>query len=199
GCCALVLEDHAPIRVLRAFAYVLATDESETRRPRIIGWRRGARAADSAAAAFFVHEAIPIDATWLEVRDEHSTRVVRFRDGTRRCSGEHSLEFRIFSDLNGQAHDGRRLRGGVARPQEHAVRRWIAGCDALLEIVTSLYPRRTGRRWACASPGQGGAHCGGRCNESTTCQTTHEGSSFALIAGCATPAQPSSDHALSLQ
>ena len=63
---ALVLEDHPAIGVELAFVDVLAADEGEIDRPRIVGRGRGDRPADAAAVPFRVGEAIPIGAGRLE-------------------------------------------------------------------------------------------------------------------------------------
>ena len=63
---AQVFEDHAPIRVLRALIRVLATDEGEPDRARIIVGRRRDGAADATAIAAAVAKAIPINPRRLQ-------------------------------------------------------------------------------------------------------------------------------------
>src|SRR6185369_2177218 len=58
GCGALVFPDHPSVGIQMTYADILATDESEARRPRIVrAWRRQ-RAADAAAIALVVDEAV---------------------------------------------------------------------------------------------------------------------------------------------
>src|SRR5215208_3312815 len=56
---ALILEDHPAIAVEPAFIDALATDEGEIDRPRIVGQRRGDRAADAATVPLSIGEAVP--------------------------------------------------------------------------------------------------------------------------------------------
>ena len=76
---ALVLEDHPAIAVERAFVDVLAADEGEIDRPRIVRQWRGDRPADAAAVPVAIGEAVPVDARMLEMTDQHARRPIRFR------------------------------------------------------------------------------------------------------------------------
>src|SRR5690606_40465088 len=57
---ALVLMDHPPVGIERTLRQALAAHEGEARRARIVRRRRGERAADAAAVAVLVHEAVPV-------------------------------------------------------------------------------------------------------------------------------------------
>ena len=99
---ALVLEDHPPIGVELAFIDVLAADEGEVHRPRIVGRRRGDRAADAAAVPVRVGEPVPVDVRRLEAADEHAGRPVRRCGDRRRCMRNHAAERLVLGHLDGQ-------------------------------------------------------------------------------------------------
>ena len=59
---ALIFVDHSPISVELAFVHVLAADEGEVHRSRIVFERSGDRSADAAPIPFAIREAVPVDA-----------------------------------------------------------------------------------------------------------------------------------------
>ena len=77
---ALVLEDHLAVRVHRALGRALAADEGELRGARVVGRRRGQRAADAAAVAVFVDEAVPELAGRRQLGDQHAAGPVGGRE-----------------------------------------------------------------------------------------------------------------------
>src|SRR6185436_16352891 len=90
----LVLEDHAAVRVLRAFDDVLAAHEREGQRPRVVVRGRGPRAADAAAVAFSVREAIEVRRCRAQASHQHAARVVRGGERLRLCRRHDALESR---------------------------------------------------------------------------------------------------------
>src|ERR1700722_3607375 len=80
---AFVFVDHAAIGILRALICILATDKSEGHRPGIVLGGRGDGAADTAAIAAPVGEAIPVNVGWPETANKNAASPVRI--GRKRC------------------------------------------------------------------------------------------------------------------
>jgi hypothetical protein len=140
-----VLEDHPAVGVLGALVHVLAAHERELHRARVVVARRRDGAADAAALAVLVGEAVPVDGRRLQAADESAAGPVRFRGERGRGRRDDVTERLVFRDLDGQAGRGRTMRGGAPRPQEHAVPAGIAGRHAFGVQVPSLAPRGRGR------------------------------------------------------
>src|SRR6185503_18442392 len=66
GGSAFIFVNHPAIGVELALIDILTTDKREVHRAGIVWQRRGDRAADPAAVAVGVREAIPVSACWLE-------------------------------------------------------------------------------------------------------------------------------------
>jgi hypothetical protein len=77
---ALVLVDHAAIRVPGADRQVLAAHEREAYRPRVALVRSGERAADATAVAVGVAEAVPVLCCGLESRGHEAAGPVGVGD-----------------------------------------------------------------------------------------------------------------------
>jgi hypothetical protein len=109
----LVLEDHASIRILRTVVDVLARHEREAHRPPIVFGRRRQRAADAAAVAIGIGEAIPVFVRRLEAADQHAAGPIGSRRYFHVRCRDDVLECLVRCDFAGQVHAG--LRTG-ARP-----------------------------------------------------------------------------------
>src|ERR1044071_4683682 len=136
---AFVFEDHAAVGVQFAFVDVLAADEGEVHRPRVVRQRRGDGAADAAAVAVRVGESIPIDPRRLEAADEHPGRPIGRRRNRSARLRHDPAEPLVFGDFDRQ-YLALALLEGPAGPQETAVGLGIARCDAFREQVASLPP-----------------------------------------------------------
>ncbi len=94
-----VLEDHSPIGVELAFVDVLAADEDEIHRARIIRQRRRSCSADAAAVPVGVGETVPIGSRGLESADQHARCPVGFRRDGRPSMGNDPIERFVFGDF----------------------------------------------------------------------------------------------------
>jgi hypothetical protein len=170
---SFVLEDHAPVGVLRPLADVLAADEGEADGPGIVVGRRSPGASDPAAASNLVHEPIPVGAGRLQPGDQNAAGVIGGQEGDRGRRGDHALERRVFGHFHGQ-RDGRlgAARGG-AGPEEDAVRSGIARGDALGEQVAALDPGRARAQGPRSRASPRRPHCGGGDNELPARQASH--------------------------
>ena len=136
----LILEDHAAVAVELAFVDVLAADEGEFHRPRIVGQRRGDRVRPIAAAVpVGVGEAVPIDVRGLEPADQHPAGPVGRRRNRRRRMRDDPAKTLVLSDFDGQ-HLTRCVGKRPPRPQDHAARVGIARGDALGIEIAALRP-----------------------------------------------------------
>jgi hypothetical protein len=155
-----VLPDHPAIRVQRAFANVLATDEREARRSRVVAPGRGQRAADPAAVAVLVHEAVPVFACREQVGHEYAAGPVRLRQDARIRLRDHARERGILGHFDEQRGLLAPVRIRAPRPQQHAVFVRVARGDALRIQVAPFAPAarrladgRTANRQARAQGG----------------------------------------------
>jgi hypothetical protein len=177
----LVLEDHPPVGVASALGDVLAAHERETDGVVVAGGGSGERAADAAAEALLVGEAVPVDAPGTEARGEHPAGPVRLGgDRDLRPCGD-VVEARIFGDL--QVKDLRRparpvRRGGPAGPEQHAVRLGIAGGHALGIEVSPLGPRGLRGTGEDRGPGEHGSQRRRALDRLPSGDRSHAGSPF---------------------
>ena len=124
GRCLLVFVDHPSVAVVVALGEALATDEGELRRAIVVGAGRGERAADAAAVAVLVDEAIPVLAGRPQVAGEHAAGPVGFGRDFRRRRRDDARERRILGDFDQQR--GRpcvRRRTGAASTAARCCRR----------------------------------------------------------------------------
>jgi hypothetical protein len=170
---ALVLEDHAPIGVLRALAHVLATDEGKPHRPVVIGRCSRARASDATAATTLVDEAIPVRASGLKPGHHHAAGMIRDRERPRAGACHQLLEIRRFGHFNGQRHRRNTRRRGNTRPQQYAVRCRISRRDTFRIYFGCFAPGTRPRRFELARPSNRCTHGGRRANELTPGQCLH--------------------------
>src|SRR5262249_36546193 len=163
--CPFVLEDHAAVRVLRALIDVLAADEREARRARVIAGRRSPRAAKAAPEAAIVEEAVPVDASRGEPADERATRPIRCRRNKRGRRGDDPGEGAVLRNLHQEASLPSPVLKSAPGPQKDAVRLWIAGSDTLgIEVAPLLPPGARSPRTRVARDKRR-AQCGGRRDE----------------------------------
>ncbi len=139
GCGALVFEDHPAIGVELAFVDALAADEGEVDGARIGRQRRSARAADAAAVARGIGEAVPIGMRGLQPADEDARGPVGGGRHRRRRLRDDAAELRVLRDLDRQQLAGAGCER-AAGPQDHAGRVGIARRDALRIKVARLAP-----------------------------------------------------------
>ena len=151
---AHVLVHHAPVGVERADGDVLAADEREAHGPIVVRGGRGERAADAARVSRFVDEAIPILARGPEARGKEAARPVGGRAHLHIAARDDVREGLVAGDLH---HQPVRARAGIrraARPQDHAVRRGIAGRHALRVEIAPFRARAGGRVRAALTEGE---------------------------------------------
>lgn len=96
----LVSPDRLPIGIHPALGQALATDEGETRRPRVIGIRGSQSAADSAAVALLVHEEVPVFGGLMQVSDQRAAGSVGRGLHARRGGRDHAFEGGIVRHFN---------------------------------------------------------------------------------------------------
>ena len=106
--------------------------------------RRGERAADAARVSRFVDEAIPILARGPEARRKEAARPVGGRAHLHIAARDDVREGFVAGDLHHQPVRARASIRRAARPQDHAVRRGIAGRHALRVEVASFRARAGG-------------------------------------------------------
>ena len=94
-----VFEDHPAIAILCALVGILATHENERYRARIAGGGRRDGAANAAAVALGITEAVPIHAGRLEAAYQHATRKVSVCRDWRARGCDHMNELRVASDF----------------------------------------------------------------------------------------------------
>ncbi len=143
---AFVLEDHPAPGVHRALADVLATDEREARRARVVAPRRRQRAADPAAVAVGVDEAVPVFAGGFQAGHEHAAGPVGPAKDARIRRRDHARECGILRHFDQQSGLLAPIRVGAPRPQQHAVFVRVARCDALRIEIAPFAP--AARRFA---------------------------------------------------
>jgi len=172
GCRVLVVVDHAPVGRLRAEIRVLAGNECEAHGAPVIMRRGRQRAADAAAIAVGIGEAIPVLARGFEAADEHAAGPVRVG-----CDGgffdrDDVGEIGVF----GHFEIERSGLGGVrrvARPQHHAVEGRIARGDPFAKRLAMLAPFRSRRRGDRAAPDGDGAERRGAGEKATARELRH--------------------------
>ena len=173
GRCALVLEDHPPIRVLRPLADVLATHECEAHRARIAVRGCGQRAADAAARAAVVGEAIPVLARRLQSADQHAAGPVRCKADGRRRRGDDAVKPLVLRDFT--VSDAEVLPSANGRRVQRMTLSACGSPDATpsgYNSRRSVHAMREFRARAC-SPGRRGAE--GSCirQEFTPAEVAH--------------------------
>ena len=166
---ARVLVDHAPVGIHRAVGDVLAAGEGEAHRAIIVRHGRGERAADAAHVSGLVDEAIPVLARGAEARRKKAARPVGGRAHLNIAARDHVREGFVAGDFDHQPMRARARIRRAARPQDHAVRRGIAGRHALRIEITplralggrrvraTLDPRRAPRQGPPRAPAKIGA------------------------------------------
>ncbi len=162
---AFVFADHPPIGIQRALADVLATDEGEARRSRIVGCGRRQRAADPAAVAVLVREAIPVFACRLQFGDQHAAGPVGLGQYPHRRRRDHARERRIVRHFDQQGSARAPVRIRASRPQQDALLIGIARRDTLRIQIATLPPAARRRANRHAANGEGRAQRGGQFQE----------------------------------
>jgi hypothetical protein len=181
-CGALVFPDHAPIGIQVALAHVLATDEGESRRTRIVGRGRRQRAADPAAVALLVHEAVPVFAGRWQMADQHPAGPVGL-GRHRRCRGrDHLRKGRILRHFDPQRGALPRVRIRAPRPEQDAVVVRVARGDTLRIQLPTLAPAARRRAHGRATQGQRRAQRGGKLQELSAVHGWHDVPSPVVIA-----------------
>jgi hypothetical protein len=99
---ALVLVDHAAIRVRGADRHVLAAHEREAHRARVALARRGERAADAAAVAVVVGEAVPVFGGGLEAGRHEAAGPVGVGGDFGLSAHDDVVECLILRDFHGE-------------------------------------------------------------------------------------------------
>ena len=99
---ALVLVDHSTIRVRGADGHVLAAHEREAHRARIAFARRSERAADAAAVAVFVGEAVPVLGGGREPGRHEAAGPVGVGGDLGFSTRDDVVECRILRDFDGE-------------------------------------------------------------------------------------------------
>ena len=168
---AFVFGDHAAIRMLRAFADVLAAHEREVDRALRVRRRRGAGAPDAAPGPVGHREAIPVGPRRAQTADEHAARVIGRCPRSRLRVGDDAGERGVFCDFDGQRRIRQRARR-QPRPQDDAVGSGISGCDAFGESLAPFDPAHARRLRAAAGVREGGADGRSGSEEGTASQRT---------------------------
>jgi hypothetical protein len=168
----LVVVDHAPVGRLRAEVRVLARNEREAHGTRVVEGGRGQRAADAAAVAVGIGEAVPVLARGLEAADEHAAGPVRVGGDDGFLDRDDVAEIGVL----GHFEIERNRPGGVrrvARPQHHAVEGRIARGDPFAKRLAMLAPLRARRRGNRAAPHGNGAERRGAGKKATAGELRH--------------------------
>ncbi len=168
---ALVFVNHAPIGILRTLIRILATDKCEARWARVDFCRRRDGAADAAAIAMRIDEAIPVDRCGSEAANEYARGPVRSSREGRMSRRNYPMERLIFRDLNLQRIHRLDI-WRAPRPQQDAVRIRITRCNAFRKEVSAFVPGCRRSR-ECAAPGDCRSHCDGELHKRTSIHGGH--------------------------
>ena len=128
---------------MRGDGDVLAAYEREAHRPIVVRGRRGQRAADAARVARFIDEAVPIFAGGPEPCRKEAARPVRGRAHLHIAARNDARKCFVARDLRHQPVRARARIRLAPRPQNHALRRGIPGCDALRVKIAPLRARHS--------------------------------------------------------
>ena len=120
----------------------------------IVRRRRGERAADAAGVPCFVDEAVPVFARGPQARCEEAARPVGGRAHLHIAARDDAREGFVAGDLHHQPVRAYAGIGLAARPQDHAVRRGIAGGHALRVEIASFGARAGWRVRAALTEGE---------------------------------------------